>query len=251
MTRVLFVPRLRRQLAAAGLERLIGPLRTLKRGAWKLRVAFRAILAKGLVNAWRKRYYAKLAERRLEIGPGQNRLAGFETMDAIARPGIDYVLDLEKPLPFEDATFQLVYASHVLEHCPWFRTGGILRELVRIITPGGWLEVWLPDGLKIIETLSAAERGDLVTVPDGWAVQNPGGDPFLWVAGRLFYGANSDYPSWHRAIFTPRSLRRHLEEAGLVEVRQLSSKEVRGIDHGWINLGMTGRKPWTTGAPPT
>ena len=214
-------------------------------------LAVRMIFAKAILNRWHQRHHARATERMLEIGPGPQALPGFETMDAVSRPGIDYVLNLEKGLPFRDSTFQLVFASHVLEHCSWFLTAEILRELVRILKPGGWLEVWVPDGFKICGTVLAAEEEKVVAPPDGWTLHNPRGDPFVWAAGRLFYGANPEYPSWHRTLFTPRSLREHLQRAGLVELRMLGPGEVRGVDHGWVNLGMTGRKPWTTEASPT
>ena len=243
--------KVKRCMAAAGLGEFIPRLRVIWGWLWWVRRAARAVFAKTLANRWRRRHYANASERKLEIGPGTVPLAGFETMDAVARPGIDYVSNLEKPLPFRDGTFQIVYASHVLEHCSWFLTGEILRELVRIIEPGGWLEVWVPDGLKICQTIVAAEEGKVVGPPDGWALHNPFGDPFTWAAGRLFYGANPEYPSWHRAVFTPRSLGEQFRRAGLVDLRQLSASEVRGVSHGWVNLGMTGRKPWTTEALPT
>ena len=62
---------------------------------------------------------------------------------------MDYVYDAGKPLPFEDNTFDLVYASHVLEHIPWYKVEEVVKEWVRILKPGGVLEVWVPDGLKI------------------------------------------------------------------------------------------------------
>jgi SAM-dependent methyltransferase len=238
-------------MTAVGLERQI----PLVRGVWMgFRRAFllvRTLFARTVLNKLRQWRYAKASERKLEIGPGPQRLPGFETMDAVARAGVDYVIDLEQPLPFGDATFRLVYASHVLEHCPWFLTEKIFQELVRIIKPGGWLEVWVPDGLKICRTIIGAEEGRIATVPDGWTLQNPRGDPFVWAAARLFYGARREYPSWHRALFTPRSLGEHLRQAGLVEVRTLAEVEARGIRHGWVNLGMTGRKPWTSEVSPT
>jgi hypothetical protein len=44
-------------------------------------------------------------------------------------------------------------------------------------------------------------------------------------------------------MFTPRYLRLLFEKAGLTDIRQLNPQDVRGYDHGWINLGMIGTKP--------
>jgi predicted SAM-dependent methyltransferase len=117
-----------------------------------------------------------------------------------------------------------------------------MKQWVRVLKPRGELEVWVPDGLKMCKVLLEAESGAARMSPDDWTVLNPRDDPFLWVNGRMFYGARQDYPSWHKAVLTPRYLKDLFERVGLVDVRELDRSEVRGHDHGWINLGVTGRK---------
>jgi len=54
---------------------------------------------------------------RLDVGCGASKNEGFVGMDVRPLPGVDVVHNLEKfPWPFEDDTFSLVHASHVLEH---------------------------------------------------------------------------------------------------------------------------------------
>lgn len=57
--------------------------------------------------------------------------------------GINLVHDLSKPpLPFADNSFELVIANHCIEHIPnWFEC---LKDLARILAPGGMLEIWIP-----------------------------------------------------------------------------------------------------------
>lgn len=78
---------------------------------------------------------------------------------------------------------------------------------------------------------------------DSWRPFNPENDPYKWVNGRILYGARKDYPSWHLAIITPKSLEMMLKDLGMTDISMLTSEEVRGVDHGWINLGFRGRKP--------
>jgi len=54
---------------------------------------------------------------------------------------------------------------------------------------------------------------------------------------------NINDPNWHRALFSPRYLQTTLQQAGLIDVVPMDRSEVRGYDHGWINLGMKGFKP--------
>lgn len=48
-------------------------------------------------------------------------------------------------LPLEDATADLVYSSHFLEHIPRDQVTSFLRECWRILKPGGVLRLVVPD----------------------------------------------------------------------------------------------------------
>lgn len=187
--------------------------------------------------------------RCLEIGPGKRRIEGFETLDVVKGKHVDHVGDA-RGLPFPDARFDLIYASHVIEHIPWYETAATLREWVRVLTPGGTLELWTVDALFIARALVEYEETSEWLGPklgpgswkDAWIQANP----YLWMAGRIFAYSKSGTagdPFWHRAWFTPRSLASAMTHAGLVDVQPLDRSQVRGKDHGIINLGMRGVKP--------
>ena len=183
-------------------------------------------------------------DRKLEIGPGDERIPGFETVNVVWNRNVDYVADASRKLPFADESFQIVYASHVLEHTAWFNISNTLAEWIRVLNHGGLLEIWVPDGYKLSRLLCDIEEGkDRAEWNDGWRPLNPEGDPYKWLNGRILYGANTNYPSWHISIITPKYLTFLLNNLGLVDIEILSASEVRGFDHGWINLGLRGRKP--------
>jgi predicted SAM-dependent methyltransferase len=185
------------------------------------------------------------ADRCLEIGPGDERIPGFETVNVFWTPVTDYIGDARR-LPFPDGTFSIVYASHVLEHTPWYSAAVTLREWFRVLAPGGRVEIWVPDALKIARAFVAAEEsGDTSFQQDGWYRFNPDRDPALWFAGRTFsYGdglGTLGHPNWHVASYSYRLLTRLLAGCGFDDIRRLDKP--RGYDHGWINLGVTGRRP--------
>lgn len=185
--------------------------------------------------------------RQLEIGPGKRRLPGFETMNIVKGKQVDHVGDAAKKMPFPDNSFDVIYASHILEHIPWTHTDQALKEWVRVLKKDGCLEVFVPNALKIMKAFVDAEEGrENRTEEDGWFRFNDEKDPCKWAAGRTFtYGdgrGTLDHPNWHRALFSPRYLQLVMLRAGLQDLKPMSKKDVRATDHGWINLGFRGWK---------
>lgn len=188
------------------------------------------------------RNYGKI-DRNLEIGPGSKRIHGFETLNIVWDRHVDYVLDASKKLPFPSGSFNLIYASHVLEHIPWYQVQDVLNEWVRLLTSGGQIEIWVPDAYKIASLLVDIENGiDRLEWHDGWRPLNNENDPYKWISGRLFWGAERDYPSWHLALLTPKYLEKLFFNSGLINIRLMDNSENRGIDYGWHNLGIRGTK---------
>jgi len=66
----------------------------------------------------------------------------------------------------------------------------------------------------------------------------------MWASGRIMsYPRSGDYDSnLHRVIWTPKFLKQCFTEAGLYGIRDMDRSEVRGKDHGWINMGVVGTK---------
>jgi len=206
------------------------------------------LFGKYIVTPINKMRFRNKPDRRLEIGPGQSRIEGFETINVVWDRKVDFVADASKVLPFSNNTFSIIYASHILEHVPWYEIDSSLREWVRVLKSGGALEIWVPNGLLIAQTWVNAENGLPSKVQeDGWYKFNPNKDAAVWANGRIFsygdgQGTKAD-PNWHLSIFSPRFLQESLQKAGLIDIKTMERNEVRGYDHGWINLGMRGMKP--------
>jgi SAM-dependent methyltransferase len=63
----------------------------------------------------------------------RKRVGIYETAD-IAMKGVDHKVDLRR-LPFPEGSFDMVYASHVLEHID--EDAKAIAEISRILSPGG------------------------------------------------------------------------------------------------------------------
>lgn len=87
----------------------------------------------------------------LDLGCGQaplyagyrSRATSVTTSDWKAAPVVDVVADLTAvPLPFDDAAFDTVVLSDVLEHIP--TPGALLADVARVLRPGGTLLLNVP-----------------------------------------------------------------------------------------------------------
>jgi 2-polyprenyl-3-methyl-5-hydroxy-6-metoxy-1,4-benzoquinol methylase len=73
--------------------------------------------------------------------------------------------DLNKGIPFDNSTFNVVYHSHLLEHFPKHFAPDFLKECHRVLKPGGILRVVVPDLEQIARwyllLLDRSLQGDL------------------------------------------------------------------------------------------
>jgi SAM-dependent methyltransferase len=95
--------------------------------------------------------------RRLNWGCGGHTLPGWINSDQKDEPGIDLPCDIRRGLPLEDDSIDYAVSIHALPEVPVDGIVPVLRELRRVLKPGGVLRLALPDLLKGV---AAYERGD-------------------------------------------------------------------------------------------
>ena len=92
---------------------------------------------------------ASARDLRLHIGAGPNAVPGWINIDL---PPAELALDLRWGLPFADGSAALVYSAHCLEHQYLKDALHTLREIHRVLAPGGRVRLVVPD----IETYARA-----------------------------------------------------------------------------------------------
>jgi predicted SAM-dependent methyltransferase len=143
--------------------------------------------------------------------------------------------DVRRPLPFNDATFSAVYASHLLEHLHLFEADRLLLECFRVLTPGGVLRLVVPDLLAIVsEYLEWRSRPEQRRAAGDRMNQRLMLRPGAPVSGHLLYRAYSaatDFHS-HKWMYDADSLQQHMEAAGFTQVQEMGYRRsaIDGIE---------------------
>ena len=82
---------------------------------------------------------------RVEIGAGEKPHPDYEVhVDLLALPDVEVRAGVDR-LPFATGAVTALRANHVLEHQSYELIDETLREWARVLTPGGRLDIGVPD----------------------------------------------------------------------------------------------------------
>ena len=101
------------------------------------------------------------------------------------------IQDLRKRLPYPDSSIDFIYTSHLLEHLSASDAQKLVRDVFRLLKPGGLLRVVVPDltigARRYLESLQAKPNA-FQAAPDflNWMQLSRLGvrDPHLWMYDR-------------------------------------------------------------------
>jgi len=102
-------------------------------------------------SAWSKttkkylnKYLPDNDQPKLQLGAGANNIPGWFNTDYFPRHNI-FFLDVTKPFPIPSNSFKLVFSEHHIEHISYKHAAGMLKEIFRIMQPGGYIKISTPD----------------------------------------------------------------------------------------------------------
>jgi predicted SAM-dependent methyltransferase len=147
-------------------------------------------------------------QKILELGGG-NCPQFRPNLDIRKEPNVDIVADLNESLPIKNEEWDGIYSSYQLEHLSWRKIKSFIKEVYRILKPGG---------CAVFITADLLEQARIITeVPelnDKWV-------------GMIF--GDNDYPeNAHRAGFSPEYAGRLFKEAGFERVSVIRHPNWRG-----------------------
>src|SRR5215212_3112947 len=154
--------------------------------------------------------------RRLQFGCGSFPAEGWINTNLLPGEGVELSCDIRDGLPLPSDSIQYIASMHALVELPYLEVVPALRELHRILEPGGMLRLGLPDLDRAIRAYLAGDRA-YFNVPDDEMASIDG----KFVVQMTWYGTNL-------MMFTPAVARELLERAGFREVRQAEYRQTTG-----------------------
>lgn len=119
-------------------------------------------------------------------------------------------LDATKPLPFEDVSFDWVYAEHFIEHITLREAISWLKEVRRVLQPGGVARITTPDLRRYVEGYLAEDDAFFATHRE--RIRQLGLPP---MEPRRAWMVNQIFQFWgHKWIYDADELRYAAEQAG-------------------------------------
>jgi predicted SAM-dependent methyltransferase len=163
--------------------------------------------------------------RKLQLGAAENILDGWLNTDLHGYGhGRELVyLDVRKPFPLPDESFDVVFSEHLLEHLTYAEGQRCLRECYRVLRPGGRVRVATPSLERLAQLYDGGEVQERYV---RWAVETLEPELDAPLPGAVI---NNFFRSWgHRFIYDSQTLRHALETAGFVDVTESTVGELEG-----------------------
>ncbi|MDD1503983.1 methyltransferase domain-containing protein [Lysinibacillus sp. CNPSo 3705] len=107
----------------------------------------------------------------LNIGCGSTFHEDWVNVDIYSTSEHVIEMDIRKGIAFEDSSFDVVYSSHVLEHMSKNAAEELVKEMMRVLKPGGILRLVVPD-LEAIITNYTKFKGQLENSQDSLTEAN-------------------------------------------------------------------------------
>lgn len=176
-------------------------------------------------------YLAQPGLKKLHIGCGHNKIAGWLNTDITDHADVAY-LDATSTFPMPDASFDYAFSEHMIEHVPYEAGAVMFRECLRVLKPGGKVRIATPN-LDNILALHTATPTEAQSRYIRWSTDRhtPGRGQYSGT-----HVVNTFMNSWgHQFVYDVASLTRQLVDAGFTNVtvyrpEQSDDANLRGVE---------------------
>ncbi|MDQ1455988.1 MAG: hypothetical protein QOH28_1608, partial [Actinomycetota bacterium] len=164
------------------------------------------------------------APRRLNWGCGDCGEPGWINSDIKEGPGVDISCDIRDGLPIESDSLDYIVSVHALPMITYGDLVPVLKELRRMLKPGGVLRLCLPDADKGIHAYLSGDRSYFAVSDEDAATL--GGKFILHM---LWYG-------YSVSMFTSEFAHELLRRAGFGDIRNCRHRETASEHEGITEL---------------
>jgi len=95
-------------------------------------------------------------KKKLHLGCGSNIKEGYLNTDIYKGSGIDEIFSMSD-IPYKDDSFEEIYCEHALEHLDHYEALEAIKEMNRILQPGGKLILKIPNLEECLKNLLSVE----------------------------------------------------------------------------------------------
>jgi predicted SAM-dependent methyltransferase len=156
---------------------------------------------------------------KLNVGCGTDYKDGWINIDNNSDNNIeklDLNWDLRNPLPFSDDSVDFIFNEHLIEHLTVNEAQVVIKDLVRILKPGGVLRIAMPDLAEAVDQYINLPLSKDPTIKRFKL------DFIKTRAERI----NMSFREWgHKWLYDAEELRRRLKEAGCKNIKQCSLRD--------------------------
>jgi predicted SAM-dependent methyltransferase len=202
-----------------GLVRAVTAARQARRSASRSLNDARFVADRRRRSAQIVQYLRANSVRKLQLGTGSNPYQGWLNTDVsdYTRTGEVVYLDVRKPFPLPDRSFDLVFSEHMIEHMAYMDGLHCLRECRRVLKPDGRIRVATPSLYRLVQ-LYEPDVNDVRQRYTRWSI-----DTFIEEADAYLPGFvlnNFVRAFGHEFVYDEWTLRHALESAGFVGVEE-------------------------------
>jgi predicted SAM-dependent methyltransferase len=175
--------------------------------------------------------------KKLQLGTSRSPLPGWLNTDVVPQSSDIVYLDATQRFPLDDNSFEYAACEHMIEHIEFEAAMSMLRELFRILKPGGRVRITTPD-LRVLLGLYSLEKTSDQNEYIGWITSRFGppeqncGAPFV---------INNAFRSWgHQYLYDRETLEASMRSCGFEDLKCYKpgasvDPNLRGIEsHGAV-----------------
>ena len=142
---------------------------------------------------------------------------GWVNLDIKEHRGVDIIADATEKIPLDTNSVDEIHCIHVLEHLTRDKYPLMLREMCRVLKPGGTIYIEVPDFLGTIQNLH-----DAIVARDVDGIH-------VWTTS--IYGKNERSGMAHHWGFYEGLLKREMKQQGFKDIVRLTERDEMISEH--------------------